>query len=47
MEQWWEAKTIKLDKDTFTLQWRDYPELPTIVRPRAALGLMHPAPKTR
>ncbi len=23
MEQWWEAKTIKLDKDIFTLQWRD------------------------
>jgi hypothetical protein len=46
-EQWWEAKTIKLDKDLFTLQWRDHPQLPAIVRPRAALGLVHPAPKVR
>jgi hypothetical protein len=47
IEQWWEAKTIKLDKDVFTLQWRDYPQLPVIVRPRSALGLVHPAPKVR
>jgi hypothetical protein len=46
-EQWWEAKTIKLDKDIFTLQWRDYPQLPVIVRPRSALGLVHPSPKVR
>lgn len=46
-EQWWEAKTIKLDKDIFTLQWRDRPDLPTIERPRSCLGLMHPSPKTR
>jgi hypothetical protein len=47
-EQWWEAKTIKADKeDLFTLQWRDHPQLPVIVRPRAALGLVHPAPKVR
>jgi len=46
-EQFWEAKTIKLDKDIFTLQWRDHPQLPVIVRPRSALGLVHPAPKVR
>jgi len=46
-EQWWEAKTIKFDKDVFTLQWRDQPTLPPIERPRSALGLMHPAPKSR
>jgi hypothetical protein len=47
MEQWWEARTIKLDKDMFTLEWRDHPQLPTIVRPRSALGLVHPTPKVR
>ena len=46
-EQWWEAKTIKLDKDVFTLQWRDRPDLPSIERSRSSLGLVHPAPKAR
>jgi hypothetical protein len=46
MAQWWEAKIVKIDKDQFTLQWRDYPKLPQIVRTRPSLGLMHPAPKT-
>lgn len=46
-QQWWEAKTIKADNDTFTLQWRDHPNLPVIVRPRNCLGLVHPAPKAR
>lgn len=45
MEQWWEAKIVKIDKDHFTLQWRDYPKLPQIVRSRSSVGLMHPAPK--
>ena len=45
MEQWWEAKIVKIDKDQFTLQWRDYPKLPQIARSRTSLGLMHPAPK--
>jgi hypothetical protein len=45
IEQWWEAKIVKVDKDQFTLQWRDYPKLPQIVRGRSSLGLMHPAPK--
>lgn len=47
MEQWWEARTINLVKDAFTLEWRDHPQLPAIVRPRSALGLVHPAPKVR
>jgi hypothetical protein len=46
-QQFWEAKIIKADKDQFTLQWRDYPKLPQIVRLRSALGLMHPAPTVR
>ena len=46
-EQWWEAETTKMDKDLFTLQWRDHPNLPSIVRPRLALGLVHPNPKAR
>jgi hypothetical protein len=46
-EQWWEAKTIRLEKDVFTLQWRDRPDLPSIERPRLSLGLVHPAPKAR
>jgi hypothetical protein len=46
-EQWWEAKTVKLQNDVFTLEWRDHPQLPAIVRPRSALGLVHPAPKVR
>jgi hypothetical protein len=45
MEQWWEAKIVKIDKDQLTLQWRDYPKLSQIVRCRSSLGLMHPAPK--
>jgi hypothetical protein len=46
-EQWWEAKTIKLDKNVFTLQWRDRPDLSSIEWPRSSLGLVHPAPKAR
>jgi hypothetical protein len=46
-EQWWEAKVIAFDGDIATLQWRDFPSLAPIVRPRASLGLMHPAPKIR
>jgi hypothetical protein len=46
-QQWWEAKTVKLDKDVFSLQWRDNQNLPTIIRTRSTLGLVHPAPKSR
>jgi len=44
MEQWWEANPIDAHGDSFTLRWRDYPALPTIVRPRLALALIHPNP---
>ncbi|HEX4407385.1 MAG TPA: hypothetical protein VH206_01305 [Xanthobacteraceae bacterium] len=47
VEQWWEARVVKADKDEMTIQWRDYPSLPSIVRPRFSLGLVHPAPTTR
>jgi agenet domain-containing protein len=46
-EQWWEAKVVKADQDAFTLQWRDFPDLSTIERVRASLGLLHPSPKSR
>jgi hypothetical protein len=46
-QQWWEAKAVKLDKDVFSLQWRDHLSLPAITRPRLALGLLHPSPKSR
>jgi hypothetical protein len=45
IEQWWEAKIVRIDKDQFTLQWRDYPKLPQIVRSRTNLALLNPAPK--
>lgn len=47
MQQWWEARTVSQEGDTFTLQWRDRPELPAINRHRFALGLMQPNPKVR
>jgi hypothetical protein len=46
-EQWWEAKVIKIDNQVVTLQWRDYPALPPIIRPLQLIGLMHPSPKAR
>jgi hypothetical protein len=44
MQQWWEATPIKIEGDTFTLKWRDFPTLPNFVRPRFALALLHPNP---
>jgi hypothetical protein len=46
MEQWWEANPIDAHGDSFTLRWRDYPAIPTIVRPRLGLALIHPNPAT-
>ena len=43
--QWWEAVVVSQQGDTFTLRWRDYADLPTIVRPRQQLALLHPADK--
>ena len=39
---WWEAIVMDRTGDTFTLRFRDYPELPTFVRHKTAVGLMTP-----
>jgi hypothetical protein len=44
MEQFWEATPIEANGDSFTMRWRDYPNLPTIVRPRLSLALLYPNP---
>jgi hypothetical protein len=44
--QWWEAILVSQQgAETFTLRWRDYPDLPTILRPRQELALLHPSDK--
>ena len=43
--QWWEAIVVSQQGETFTLRWRDYSDLPTIVRDRQALALLHPSDK--
>ena len=41
---WYEAEVIAMQgEDFFTLRWRDWPELPPVVRRRVQLALMHPA----
>jgi hypothetical protein len=41
---WYEAEVIAIQSgDLFTLRWRDWPELPPVVRRRVQLALMHPA----
>ena len=41
---WFEAEVLAVQgEDLFTLRWRDWPELPPVVRRRVQLGLMHPA----
>jgi hypothetical protein len=42
-EGWWEAIVIDRKADTFTLQFRDYPNQPKIVRHRSAIALMYRA----
>jgi hypothetical protein len=42
-EGWWEAIVIDRKADTLTLQFRDYPDLPKIVRHRSAIALMYRA----
>ena len=44
MEQFWEVTPIKIEGDTFTLKWRDFPTTPNFVRARFALALLHPNP---
>jgi hypothetical protein len=40
---WWEAIVIDRKADSLTLQFRDYPHLPKIVRHRSAIALMYRA----
>jgi hypothetical protein len=44
MQEWWEATPLEVDGDMFKLKWRDFPTLPTFLRPRLALALLHPNP---
>jgi hypothetical protein len=39
---WWEAIVLARTGDMFTLRFRDYPTLPTFVRPKTAIGLISP-----
>jgi hypothetical protein len=38
---WWEAIPTDKTDHTFLLRWRDFPQVPTITRPRWALGLLY------
>jgi hypothetical protein len=42
-EGWWEAIVIDRKADTLTLQFRDDPTLPKVVRHRSAIALMYRA----
>ena len=42
MQQWWEAVPVSAEGDVFRLRWRDYPQLPTIIRHRLSLALLCP-----
>jgi len=44
---WWEAIVIDRKADSLTLQFRDYPDLPKIVRHRSAIALMYRANEGR
>ena len=37
---WWEAIVLERNGDMLTLQWRDYPKYPKVVRHRAAVALI-------
>ena len=37
---WWEAIVVERNDDTFTLQFRDYTDLPHFVRHRSGIALM-------
>jgi hypothetical protein len=39
---WWEAIVLARKGDSFTLRYRDYPQLPKFVRHRSAIALMNP-----
>jgi hypothetical protein len=38
----WEAMVVKVDGDTLTLRWRDFPRLPSFKRHRHAVALLNP-----
>jgi hypothetical protein len=38
---WWEALVVDRKDDMFTLQFRDYPNLPRFIRHRAGIALMY------
>jgi hypothetical protein len=40
---WWESVVLEAKADLFTLKWRDWPDLPSFVRRRWQLALLHPA----
>jgi hypothetical protein len=42
---WWEAIPTEKTGHTFTLRWRDFPQLPTVVRNRFDLALLCPHTK--
>jgi hypothetical protein len=39
---WWEAIPADNSDHMFLLRWRDFPQVPTITRPRCTLGLLYP-----
>jgi hypothetical protein len=39
---WWEAIPTEKAGDSFTLRWRDYPQVPNVARPRSSLALLCP-----
>src|SRR5271166_3590481 len=39
---WWESIVLDRKDDVFTLQFRDFPNLPRFVRHRSGIALMHP-----
>jgi hypothetical protein len=39
---WWEAVVLEKHNDMLTLQFRDFPKIPTIVRHRSAVALLNP-----
>jgi hypothetical protein len=39
---WWEAIPTEKAGNAFTLRWRDFPQVPNVVRPRFSLALLCP-----
>jgi hypothetical protein len=43
-EGWWKAIIIARDGDMLTLKWRDWPQLPKVLRHAGAVALLKPSP---